>query len=228
MTEIHRRIDTGVAHADSQTHSQAHTRAETHTHAPAHAPAHARAGHPAYAHLHRRTEELLRRWEAPDDSQEGLRREFLAHLAAHPDAMEKAGPPAHFTASCLVVSPDRDRVLLTLHRKAGQWFQLGGHFEPADAGPLEAAAREAHEESGLAGLRLHPRLVQLDRHTLVGAFRRCREHLDLRYAAIAAPGSRPAVSAESLDVRWWPIDGLPAGSRQEISRLAAAALRALP
>lgn len=223
-TESDKRIDTEVDQADSAAYPQAHP----HTHTPAHTPAHTRAGHPAYALLHQRTVELLRRWEAPDDSQEGLRRRFLAHLAAHPDAMAKAGPPVHFTASCLVVSPDRERVLLTLHRKAGQWFQFGGHFEPTDAGPLEAPAREAHEESGLAGLRLHPRLVQLDRHTLVGAFRRCREHLDLRYAAIAASGSRPAVSAESLDVRWWPIEALPVGSRQEISRLAAATLRALP
>ncbi len=187
-----------------------------------------KGAYPAYRVLHRRTERMLRGWPAPDGSQEALRQEFLAHLRAHPGALAKSGPPAHFTASCLVISPDRTRVVLTLHRKARSWFQFGGHFEPGDGGPLEAATREAREESGLPGLHLHPELVQLDRHALVGAFGRCQEHLDLRFAAVARPGSQHATSEESLDVRWWPVDGLPEGSRREISGLVAAVVRALP
>jgi hypothetical protein len=35
------------------------------------------------------------------------------------------------------------------------------------------------------------------------------DHLDVRYAALAPVGAAAAVSDESLDVRWWPLDGLP-------------------
>jgi hypothetical protein len=34
-------------------------------------------------------------------------------------------------------------------------------------------------------------------------------HLDVRYGAVAPEGAGHATSDESLDVRWWPLDGLP-------------------
>lgn len=152
-----------------------------------------------------------------------MREELLAHLLLHPDAMAKSGPPAHFTASCVVLDAGLERVLLTLHRRAREWFQFGGHLEAGDASVRDAAAREAAEESGLAQLRLTPSPVQLDRHALVGDFGRCREHLDLRYAARAPQDARAAVSDESLDVRWWPVSDLPPGTRDELAPLVRAA-----
>ena len=118
-------------------------------------------------------------------------------------------------------------MLLTLHRRARKWFQFGGHLEPADRSVRAAAAREAAEESGIDDLRLTPMPVALDRHVLLGDFGRCREHLDVRYAATAPPGAEPRVSAESLDVRWWPVDRLPEGHVEELGGLVSAARRAL-
>jgi 8-oxo-dGTP pyrophosphatase MutT (NUDIX family) len=181
----------------------------------------------ASAHLHADAVDVLTRWSPPDARQERVRREYLAHLAAHPDAMAKAGPPAHLTASCIVLDADHDNVLLTLHRRARQWFQFGGHLEAGDASVWAAARREAREESGLEVLEPLPDPVQLDRHELVGAFGRCREHLDIRYVAVAPEGAEGLVSAESLDVRWWPVDALPPGTRDELTPLVSLALRAL-
>ena len=73
------------------------------------------------------------------------------------------------------------------------------------------ALREAREESGVAGLRLLPDPVDLDRHALGGAFGRCREHLDVAYAAVAPAGAVPRTSDESDDVAWWPVAALPDG-----------------
>lgn len=148
---------------------------------------------------------------------------YLAHLAAHPDAMSKTGPPAHFTASCLVLDRTGSRALLTLHKKAHAWFQFGGHFEPGDVNAHATAQREAREESGITTLVVRPELVQLDRHQLVGSFGRCREHLDLRFVAIAEDDATHEVSDESFDVRWWPTDALPEDSRVELQPLVTIA-----
>lgn len=177
----------------------------------------------AYRLLHEDVTRQLCGWSAPNAAQEGLRAGYLAHLAAHPDAIWKQGPPAHLTASCLVLDPAGARALLTLHRKARAWFQFGGHFEPGDADAHATAQREAREESGMVTLVARPDLVQLDRHRLVGAFGRCREHLDLRFVAVADVDAAPEVSQESLDVRWWPVDSLPEQTRHDLEPLVAAA-----
>jgi len=177
----------------------------------------------AYRLLHQEATRQLSVWRAPDPAQEELRTSCLVHLGAHPDALWKQGPPAHFTASCLVLDHTGSQVLLTLHRKARAWFQFGGHFEPGDHDAHAAAQRETREESGIATLIARPELVQLDRHRLVGSFGRCREHLDLRFVAVADEGAVPVVGAESLDVRWWPVGGLPVRTRRELEPLVAAA-----
>jgi 8-oxo-dGTP diphosphatase len=43
-----------------------------------------------------------------------------------------------------------DRVLVIKHRRLGTWLPVGGELEPGET-PLEAAARELREESGLVG-----------------------------------------------------------------------------
>ena len=182
----------------------------------------------AYLALRDDAQVLLSGWAAPDAQQDAVRVELLEYLDEHADAMWKQGPPAHLTASALVLSPSLDKVLLTLHAKAGLWLQFGGHFEPEDTSVLAAATREAREESGIAALELAPELVHIDRHRLIASgFGRCREHLDLRYAGVATDESGFAVSAESLDVRWWPVDDLPVESGDEILPLALAARRLL-
>ena len=183
----------------------------------------------AYRHLHADAVRLLTAWIPPDARQERLRADYLFHLGAHPDGVAKAGPPAHLTASALVFDSRLERVLLTHHGKAGVWLQLGGHLEPEDASVYAAAQREVREESGLAGVRLVPVIAQLDRHTLVGSFGHCREHLDVRFAGVVAAGSEDAVaaSAESLDLRWWPLDALPEPTGDEVAELAQACLTVL-
>ncbi|WP_129306723.1 NUDIX hydrolase [Streptomyces sp. L2] len=133
------------------------------------------------------------------EDQGELRQVYLEHLQAHPDGMWKACADGHITASALVVDPERERVLLTLHRKLRMWLQMGGHCEPADTTLAQAALREATEESGIAGLTLLPGgPARLDRHHTP-----CAWHLDVQYAAVAPPGSVEMISEESLDLRWF-------------------------
>jgi 8-oxo-dGTP pyrophosphatase MutT (NUDIX family) len=163
------------------------------------------------ADLHGDALGVLRAWSAPDPVQEGMRREYVAHLGQHPDGASRDCLPDHLTASTLVVSADHTQVLLTLHAKAGEWFQLGGHCEAGDATLAAAALREATEESGIDGLRLvGPGPVQLSTHPVpfCGTGGRTR-HLDVRFLAVAPHDGRHVTGPESLDLRWWPVDALP-------------------
>jgi 8-oxo-dGTP pyrophosphatase MutT (NUDIX family) len=167
---------------------------------------------------------VLEGWRAPDERQEGLRRDFLRHLADHPDGTFRECVAGHITASTIVVDESRTRVLLTLHRKIRAWLQLGGHCEPGDATLAGAALREATEESGIDGLRLLPVPAQLDLHAV-----RCHPegswHLDVQFVALAPPDARHAISAESEDLRWFPVDALPEPTDDAVRRLAGLASR---
>ena len=163
-----------------------------------------------------------------DDRETGLRTHYLGLLERGPAALMRDGGPEHLTASALLVDAAGERTLLSLHAKSGQWVQLGGHVEPGDATLAGAALREAAEESGIAGLRLvgdDP--VDLDRHELGSAFGRCRVHSDVRYVVVAPPGAVEAVSDESLDLRWFGWDALPADAVPDLGHLVENARRLL-
>ena len=169
----------------------------------------------------------LCRWAAPSQPQEQLRRDFVTHLEEHPDGVWRECRPDHVTASMLVLSADRREVLLGLHRKVGLWLQMGGHLEPGDADLRAAAQREALEECGLSELTLlsggGP--VGLDRHA-APCSPDARWHLDVRFAGLAAPDALPLLSEESIDLRWWPVEALPADTDLGLRSLIAAAVAA--
>jgi 8-oxo-dGTP pyrophosphatase MutT (NUDIX family) len=155
----------------------------------------------------------LEAWEPPNHAQGALRTRYVEHLVEHPDGVWRACLPDHLTASTLVLSDDGAQVLLTLHAKARRWFQFGGHLEPGDATLVDAARREVGEESGLVGLGMSPAPIQLSEHAVPfcgpRGLPRPVHHLDVRFLAVAPRDATHAVSDESLDVRWWPWDGLP-------------------
>ena len=169
----------------------------------------------------------LDRWEPVDDRQVALAAEYRAFVRGdagpRADAVRRDGGPQHLTASCFVLSPDLDRVLLCFHRKGQFWVQVGGHTEPGDTTLAGAAYREAREESGVDGLvpfdpdasagpDVRPSApVDVHRHDLAAAFGTCRTHWDVGFVAFADPDARTAVSDESEDVAWFAVDDLPAG-----------------
>lgn len=165
--------------------------------------------------LHADAVRVLKEWPAPDAEQERLRLAYLDHLDAHPDGMWKACADGHVTASALVVDPQRERVLLTLHRKLRMWLQTGGHCEPEDTTLSDAALREATEESGVHGLTvLTGGPARLDRHLTP-----CAWHLDAQYVALAPPGAVEAVSEESLDLRWFGYETVASIADDSVARL---------
>jgi hypothetical protein len=166
---------------------------------------------------------LLADWTAPDEGQADLRDAFLEHLTTVANPVWRSGRPDHLTASALVLSTDRRRVLLDLHAKVGRWLQFGGHLEPDDGSVADAALREAREESGIDDLALLPGgPVRLDRHAAPCAGD-SRDHLDVQWVALAANDAVPRASVESITVAWWDVDALP-DTDDSVRRLVAAAL----
>lgn len=161
---------------------------------------------------------VLTRYAPADAEQRDWRAAYLEALADDL-AVFKGGPPVHLTASCIVLDHTGEQVLLTLHRRARRWFQFGGHIESDDPTLHAAAEREVREESGIADIVVDADIVELHRHELGPQFGRCAEHLDVRFVGRAAPGAEPVCSAESLDVRWWPVTGLPEGTLGELRQL---------
>jgi 8-oxo-dGTP pyrophosphatase MutT (NUDIX family) len=170
-----------------------------------------RAPSSGQAGLHASAVATLTIWPAPSPAQAEHRARFLAHLEAHEDGLAKSCFPEHLTAGAIVVSPDGDQVLLNHHRKADAWLAFGGHLEPEDHSLAAGARRELREESGLIDFELDHDPLCLDAHAVEFCSERGTvQHLDVRFLAVADPQGSHAASDESIDVRWWPVDALPA------------------
>jgi coenzyme F420-0:L-glutamate ligase len=173
--------------------------------------------------LHADAIELIAALEPQSDLDAAVRQGFLGFLAARPDAMWRSCAPGHLTASALVVDPSRRSVLLTLHPRAGMWVQVGGHCEAGDHTVLDAAAREAREESGIGALSFDPAPLGLDVHPITCSLGIPTRHFDVRFLAVAPEGAEPVRSDESLDLQWFGFDELPDGTSHELPRLVQVA-----
>jgi len=110
---------------------------------------------------------LLHHFDPSDDGEAAKSKELvLALLASSPEPFSRRQfNPGHITCTGLVLSPDRDRILLVLHRRLQRWLLPGGHVEPDDPLIGDAGRREVVEETG-AILRADspPLLVGVDVH----------------------------------------------------------------
>jgi 8-oxo-dGTP pyrophosphatase MutT (NUDIX family) len=109
-------------------------------------------------------------------------------------------------------------VLLLHHRKLHRWLQPGGHGDSGETAGEDVALREAAEETGLAGLRLHPaapRPLDVDVHEIPArGAEPAHEHLDLRYLVLAEGGDELRRCAEETnDLRWFAWEELPTVDR---------------
>ena len=173
--------------------------------------------------LHQSAVDTLSSWHPADPAQDALRHSALAFLDARADACLRACAPGHITASALVLDHRRNRAVLTLHPRIGRWLQVGGHCEPDDESLVAAALREATEESGIAGLSIDPQPIALHVHGLTCLLGVPTRHLDVQFLVHAPEGAEINCSEESIDLRWWPLDGLPDDSDFGLTQLAAAA-----
>lgn len=153
--------------------------------------------------------ELLLAYPPRDEHQVREREHILSFVDRHPDALLRTCLEGHLTASALLLDAEGSRGLLTLHKKLGRWLQLGGHVD-GEGNLALAALRELEEESGLDGIRIDPRPVDLDIHSIPARGAEPEHlHLDVRFVAQAPRGAQEVLSDESLALAW--IDGAALG-----------------
>lgn len=157
-----------------------------------------------------RNDELLESLGAyrPADLGEAAHRDAIATLlrtTANPFSRSQFAP-GHITASCYVVDAE-GRLLLHHHRRLGRWLQMGGHVERSES-PVEAALREAEEESGLRDLTLAvDTIFDVDVHPIpAGKGEPGHQHFDVRYLATTGDaGAIVADANESNELAWVPL-----------------------
>ena len=187
-------------------------------------------GSPGAEPARRRAGHAARPGRRPTPPRTALRGRYVAHLARAPrrdDPGLLPRPPDRRRRWCSRATATRCCSTCTARRAAGSPSAV-----TASPGtrpwPARRCARRT-EESGLADLRLDPVPVHLDEHRSTSATRAgpCTTSTSASSRWPRA-GAEHAVSEESLDVRWWPVDELPeleAEMRRLIAGCAAAPAR---
>ncbi len=124
--------------------------------------------------------------------------------------------PGHFTASAFLLNPQKDSIVLTLHKKLGKWLQLGGHAD-GEYYLEKVALKEAQEESGvnlisplyfspIEDLNHQPIPIDFDIHEIPSSSKNPSHlHYDVRFAFVASQ-TKLTISSESNDLQWAPLN----------------------
>lgn len=163
------------------------------------------------------------------ESHEVARQQILRFVDGHPDVLHRSCAAGHLTGSALVVDPSTQQVLLLFHAKVQRWLQPGGHAD-GDGDLAHVALREAHEETGIDGLRVVTPAIDLDVHVFRSSSGADPDHLhlDVRHLVLAPAGARPTGNHESEQLRWVAVADLPAYDVDPGTiRMASAGLAAL-
>ena len=135
---------------------------------------------------------------------------------------EKDNLPGHFTGSAWIISPNKNKILMTHHKKLNMWLQLGGHAD-GEKDLKSVAIKEAKEESGFKNFSiLSEEIFDLDIHNIEPMNEEPKHlHYDVRFLLEADPNEQNIIiSEESHDVKWIHLDDvLKYNSEESIFRM---------
>lgn len=163
--------------------------------------------------------ELLRQLRAhhPSDERESAMLQRIIDFVRDNDrCFDRRLSGGHLTGSAWMVDADRSHALLTHHARLDIWAQLGGHVED-DPDMLNAAWREAREESGLDSVRpISDQIFDVDVHAIPANPKEAAHfHYDIRFMFEADRDAELAMTAESKSLRWIALDNISEITQEE-------------
>lgn len=169
---------------------------------------------------------LLNKYKTCYEDEEKNRIKIIDFVKNNKDCFLRSNLSGHITASAWLLSPDKDEILLTHHKKINKWIQLGGHAD-GEFDVLKVALNEAREESGITDIIfLSDEIFDLDIH-FIPKFNEvpAHYHYDIRFL-LNALNKNYIVSHESYDLAWVKIKALSLEQTQ--NSLRRMALKSLP
>lgn len=148
---------------------------------------------------------------------------MIEFVRSNSDCMSRSLAIGHITASAWITDHERTHVLLTHHRRLDRWLQLGGHVDQGEY-ILDAALREAREESGLTTFAaVSPGIFDVDIHPIPPKkYEAAHLHYDVRFLLEADRTHPLTISSESKDVVWALADQVTdLNADESITRMAA-------
>ncbi|MBS7526480.1 NUDIX hydrolase [Fusibacter paucivorans] len=149
------------------------------------------------------------------DDEAVAKKRIITFLKETQQPFGKTNLAGHITASAWLINSAGTEVLLTHHYKLNRWLQLGGHTEIGET-IIEAARREALEESGLTDIQLvSDAIFDLDVHE-IPTYRMTPSHIhyDIRFMFMADSKAKTTVNRESKQLKWIPIDQVAIYTRE--------------
>ena len=159
---------------------------------------------------------LLARYREENPEETGTVERFIDFVSAHPDCFERSLQEGHVTGSAWMVDRSGTRVLLTHHKRMNKWVQLGGHTD-GHHDVLDAALREAREESGIEGIKpLSGDIFDIDVHPIPARKDEpAHYHYDVRFTVTVTGSEEYTVSDESHDLAWVDVGRLSEYTAEE-------------
>jgi ADP-ribose pyrophosphatase YjhB (NUDIX family) len=151
--------------------------------------------------------EMLECYEPIYEDEVAAKMRMLAFLRATHQPFGKTNQAGHITASAWLTDAARTQTLLTHHFKLNRWLQLGGHTEIGET-IIEAAHREALEESGLLSIKLvSDAIFDLDVHDIPAyGMTPVHVHYDIRFMFLADSNAKTHINRESKQLKWIPLN----------------------
>jgi 8-oxo-dGTP pyrophosphatase MutT (NUDIX family) len=157
--------------------------------------------------------ELLRHRERANIAQQLQVDRIVAFIGSCEAPWRRSTLQGHLTASAWIVDATRENALLIHHKKLDKWLQPGGHIDDSDATFLDAAMREAREETGIATFDVErsamSSIYDVDVHPIPAREKLPVEpahfHYDIRFRLIASSAATTLNVDESNDLRWFPM-----------------------
>ena len=151
----------------------------------------------------------LYEFEPDNESKRKILNRFISFIKSNNDCFNR-NIKGHITGSAWLTD-DKDRVLLTHHKKLNKWLQLGGHCDGNPNVP-QVAKREAIEESGIYKLQFKSdRIFDIDIHCIPEHKKEPSHfHYDIRFH-LETKISDVIISNESNQLRWFKKNELISG-----------------